>query len=221
MASYPSGVYTPASKSAGNTITAAFFNDPDGEITALENALLLTGLAHDLKFVDATYDVGKSGATRPRDLFLSRNAVVGGTLAVTGIATFTAAPVFSAGVGTTTLTASGLATLQAALLLTNIVTDSSDSDQNNWAPTGHATASAIYANGASVPRTITGLAGGVEGRVLFFVNRSASSYLFTSEDGLSTDINRFRTGNSATITCRTNGSVMLFYANTRWHLLSV
>lgn len=33
----------------------------------------------DLKFTDATYDIGKSGATRPRDLFLSRNLAVGGT----------------------------------------------------------------------------------------------------------------------------------------------
>lgn len=33
-----------------------------------------------LLFTDATYDIGASGATRPRDLFLSRNAVVGGTL---------------------------------------------------------------------------------------------------------------------------------------------
>jgi hypothetical protein len=33
----------------------------------------------DLKFTDATYDIGKSGATRPRDGFFSRNLVVGGT----------------------------------------------------------------------------------------------------------------------------------------------
>lgn len=37
-----------------------------------------------LLFTDATYDIGASGATRPRDLFLSRNAVVGGTLSVAG-----------------------------------------------------------------------------------------------------------------------------------------
>lgn len=40
-----------------------------------------------LLFTDATYDIGASGATRPRDLFLSRNAVIGGTLGVTGAAT--------------------------------------------------------------------------------------------------------------------------------------
>jgi hypothetical protein len=38
----------------------------------------------DLLFTDATYDIGKTGATRPRDLFLSRNATIGGALAMGG-----------------------------------------------------------------------------------------------------------------------------------------
>lgn len=44
--------------------------------------LLLTGgtLTGDLKFTDGLYDIGKSGATRPRDLFLSRHATIGGHL---------------------------------------------------------------------------------------------------------------------------------------------
>lgn len=57
---------------------------------------LLTG---DLTFTDATYDIGKTGATRPRDGFFSRNLVVGGagtfsgavaanTLSVSSTATF-------------------------------------------------------------------------------------------------------------------------------------
>lgn len=44
-------------------------------------------LGGNLLFTDATHDIGASGATRPRDLFLSRNAVVGGTLGVTGAVT--------------------------------------------------------------------------------------------------------------------------------------
>ena len=39
-----------------------------------------------LLFTDATYDIGASGATRPRDLYLSRNAVFGGTISVSGVA---------------------------------------------------------------------------------------------------------------------------------------
>lgn len=47
MATYPTAPYSPASKSAGQTITSAFFNDPDAEITAVETALLGT-LQHDV-----------------------------------------------------------------------------------------------------------------------------------------------------------------------------
>jgi hypothetical protein len=39
---------------------------------------------------DNTYDIGASGATRPRDLFLGRNATIGGTLGVTGTSTLAA-----------------------------------------------------------------------------------------------------------------------------------
>jgi hypothetical protein len=41
-------------------------------------------MAGDLKFIDATYDIGKSGATRPRDGFFSRNVTLGGLLLMGG-----------------------------------------------------------------------------------------------------------------------------------------
>lgn len=49
-------------------------------ITALSAVTLAlsTGMVSDLLFTDATYDIGKSGATRPRDGFFSRNLFVGG-----------------------------------------------------------------------------------------------------------------------------------------------
>jgi len=58
-------------------------------------ASLPVPITQDLLFTDNTYDIGKSGATRPRDGFFSRNTVVGGTLGVTGIATLTAQPILS------------------------------------------------------------------------------------------------------------------------------
>ena len=59
---------------SGNTVIAGTFS--------------VTGnVVSDLKFTDATYDIGKSGATRPRDGFYSRNVAIGGTLAVTGVTT--------------------------------------------------------------------------------------------------------------------------------------
>ena len=64
-------------------------------------ATLPNPIAQDLLFVDATYDIGKSGASRPRDLFQSRNATIGGTLGVTGAATLGSAVAVT---GVTTLT---------------------------------------------------------------------------------------------------------------------
>ena len=59
----------------GNLIVGSASTD-----TVTVNATIVSNLI----FTDATYDIGASGATRPRDLFPSRNAVVGGTLTVTG-----------------------------------------------------------------------------------------------------------------------------------------
>lgn len=54
-----------------------------GDSVRYEQAFLLNVAAGgNLIFTDATYDIGASGATRPRDLFLSRNAVVGGTATI-------------------------------------------------------------------------------------------------------------------------------------------
>ena len=41
-------------------------------------------ITQDLLFTDATYDIGKSGATRPRDGFFSRNFTLGGLLKAVG-----------------------------------------------------------------------------------------------------------------------------------------
>lgn len=67
--------------------TAADADQVNANFAALaNNALNRTGgtMTGDLLFTDATYDIGKSGATRPRDQFLSRNLSVGGTATITG-----------------------------------------------------------------------------------------------------------------------------------------
>ena len=54
-------------------------------ITGIPLGNLVAGtLVTDLLFTDATYDIGKSGATRPRDLFLSRNGTFGGLITGNG-----------------------------------------------------------------------------------------------------------------------------------------
>lgn len=80
MADYPTSAFNPATRSSGQTIAASHINDVQAEIRAIQLALISSGLAHHLLFVDATYDIGASGATRPRHLFLSHNATIGGAL---------------------------------------------------------------------------------------------------------------------------------------------
>jgi hypothetical protein len=76
-------------------------------------------ITQDLLFTDATYDIGKSGASRPRDLFQSRNATIGGTLGVTGATTL------SSTVATGALTVTGAATVSTTLGVTGATTLSS------------------------------------------------------------------------------------------------
>ena len=52
--------------------------------TTAVSASIPNPISQDLLFTDATYDIGKSGATRPRDLFTSRNATVGSDIVVSG-----------------------------------------------------------------------------------------------------------------------------------------
>lgn len=52
--------------------------------TAADTLTVTATIISNLLFTDATYDIGASGATRPRDFHLSRNALIGGTLGVTG-----------------------------------------------------------------------------------------------------------------------------------------
>ena len=73
-------------------------------------------IVQDLLFVDATYDIGKAGASRPRDLFQSRNATIGGTLLVTGATTL------SSTVATGALTVTGNETVSGTLAVTGATT---------------------------------------------------------------------------------------------------
>lgn len=62
-------------KSDGTNAVASTLTDTGGSISSTSNLIFST---------DNTKDIGASGATRPRDLFLGRNALIAGTLGVTG-----------------------------------------------------------------------------------------------------------------------------------------
>lgn len=81
-------VYTGNQPMGGNILTGLGAGSSAGQSVRYEQAFVINVAAGgNLLFTDATYDIGASGATRPRDFFLSRNATIGGTLGVTGATT--------------------------------------------------------------------------------------------------------------------------------------
>jgi len=78
-------------------------------------SVLPNPISQDVLFVDATYDIGKSGASRPRDFFQSRNATIGGTLGVVGAATVATLAVTGAATLSSTLGVTGVTTLTGGL----------------------------------------------------------------------------------------------------------
>lgn len=62
MATYPASIYAPASKSAGQTVTANLFNDPDAEITAIQTGLK-TGIQHAVTIAQGGLTVSSGGIT--------------------------------------------------------------------------------------------------------------------------------------------------------------
>lgn len=99
-----------------NSPTTGVGGDPANGILSLivggAEILSLTGtattLVGDLKFPDATHDIGKSGATRPRDGFFSRNVTVGNIANINEINLGGAAQGYiTLGVGTSALSVMG------------------------------------------------------------------------------------------------------------------
>ncbi len=99
-------------------------------------ATLPNPIAQNLLFVDNTYDIGASGASRPRDLFVARNTTLGGTLGVTGTSTLAALSVTGAATVSTTLAVTGATTLTGGLNTPLVVAQGG---------TGRATATTAYA----------------------------------------------------------------------------
>ena len=82
-----------ASTGAFTTLNASGATTLDGNVTlgnASGDTVTVTGtISSNLLFTDNTYDIGASGATRPRNLFLAGAATIGGNLSVGGTLTLT------------------------------------------------------------------------------------------------------------------------------------
>jgi hypothetical protein len=100
--------------------------------TSLGAVSALGTVSADLLFTDATFDIGKSAATRPRDGFFSRNVVIGGTLNVSGAIT-----------GSLTGNASTATTLQTARNINTVAFDGSADITVPWTGLGKSSGATV------------------------------------------------------------------------------
>ncbi|MBR1193245.1 hypothetical protein [Bradyrhizobium sp. AUGA SZCCT0160] len=107
---------------------------------------------------------------------------------------------------------------QAQVVSGDISPSQITSDQNNYAPTGFSTASVVRVN-SDASRTVTGLAGGSDGRLIYWYNTGSQNIILSSENAASTAANRF--GFSGDRTLSGGDGVTLLYDATasRWRLV--
>ena len=178
--------------------------------TLSTRALDKTGdtMTGNLLFTDATYDIGATGATRPRDFFLSRNATIGGTLGVTGVATFTAAPAVNAGIQ--------FPATQAASADANNL---DDYEENTWTPTdGSGAALSLTVNSAQyvkIGQLVMAVANITYPVTADGSNARINGFPFTSQNTTAASYGGFVTytdeGTAILVNLASNGTFALFY----------
>ncbi len=94
-------------------------------------------------------------------------------------------------------------------------------DQDDYDPTGLSGATVLRLSSDS-NRAITGLAGGIDGRIVIIYNVGAQKFRFTNEDAASTAANRFSFVNTRSVMVFPNDGVIFRYDGTesRWHTIS-
>ena len=119
-----------------------------------------------------------------------------------------------------TISKDGAVNVRQTLLFTGKITPAQiTADQNDYAPTGHATASVLRLSSDAL-RNITGLAGGVDGRLVQIHNVGSNQIDLKGEDAGSTAANRF-SGTAATYAIQAGRFGLLTYDGTasRWRVI--
>jgi hypothetical protein len=93
-------------------------------------------------------------------------------------------------------------------------------DQNNYNPTGLAAAYVLRLS-SDATRTITGLAGGADGRELILVNVGSQNIVLADEHASSTAANRFALDTSLTLGADTAARLLYDSTSTRWRLTGI
>ncbi len=133
--------------------------------------------------------------------------------------TDTGGQVQSTGSGTAAVAYTPIQTTGAVAFASDITPSAISADQNDYNPTGLATASTLRLSATGAARTLTGLAGGSDGRVLLVHNVGSLSLTLADESASSSAANRFAL--SASVTLAADQSTLLQYDSTssRWRVI--
>lgn len=95
-------------------------------------------------------------------------------------------------------------------------------DTHNWAPTGYDATTQVIRASTDASRTLTGLTGGSDGRVVVIRNVGFNNLVIAHENASSTAANRFTNPGSASFTLSSGTPVFLLYDSTdsRWTLIA-
>lgn len=107
------------------------------------------------------------------------------------------------------------------LRLTGVAADTITADQDDYNPTGLANATRLEVEPSGGNFSLTGIAGGVDGRILFVQNVSTSRVLvLTNEDAASVAANRIVHANGVNESLPSGGAAILIYSGTlsRWQV---
>jgi hypothetical protein len=110
--------------------------------------------------------------------------------------------------------------LPRGLALTGVIAPPQiTANQNDYNPTGATTAPVLQLS-SDASRTVTGLAGGAEGRVVSLINIGSQPIVLADESTSSSAANRFTLGASLTVAAKQAALLRYDGAATRWRLLA-
>jgi hypothetical protein len=115
---------------------------------------------------------------------------------------------------------SGNLALPRGLVLSGVVTPPQiTANQNDYNPAGAATASVLQLS-SDASRTVTGLAGGAEGRVVCLINIGSQPVVLSDESTSSSAANRFALGGTLTLPAKQAAALRYDGTAARWRLIA-
>lgn len=172
---------------------------------------------------DGTVTISASGSSITADngvnMSTATNVQLGGALVVNTLIDGDQFDLTLSDIDALSLTANSISSEGSLFETADITPAQITSNQNDYNPTGLATAAYVRIN-SNAARDITGLAGGSDGRKITLVNTGSNAITLKDESGSSTAANRFKLGSDEVLGA--GKSIDLWYDDTddRWRVIN-